>query len=161
MRRTVQLMLVVAIVIDIAYWSIWFTDRDVLASEHTQAYYDFENAFPLADLWLGLACLLALVTLTRRTPMALFWILCAGSAGMYLFGMDLLYDLEHGIFSGGGSWNDVISSVKSGFAHSFLQLFDAINFGGSSLTLHVWEHVDNLTALGWNDRVSSVRHIRI
>ena len=102
MRRTVQVMLVVAIVIDLAYWTIWFLDRDALASSHRSAYYEFENAFPLADLWLGLACLLALVTLTRRTPMALFWILCAGSAGMYLFGMDLLYDLEHGIFTSGG-----------------------------------------------------------
>jgi hypothetical protein len=102
MRRTVQVMLVVAIVIDVAYWAIWFTDRDLLASEHTQAYYDFENAFPLADAWLGLACVCALVTLTRRTPMALFWILCAGSAGMYLFSMDLLYDLEHGILTSGG-----------------------------------------------------------
>ncbi len=102
MRRTVEVMLVVAIVLDVAYWSIWFTQRDWIASEHTKAYYEFENAFPLADLWLGLACLLALVTLTRRTPMALFWILCAGSAGMYLFGMDLLYDLEHGIFNSGG-----------------------------------------------------------
>jgi hypothetical protein len=102
MRRAVQVMLVVAIVIDVAYWSIWFSDRDVLASSHRAAYYEFEDAFPLADLWLGLACLLALVTLTRRTPMALFWILCAGSAGMYLFGMDLLYDLEHGIFTSGG-----------------------------------------------------------
>jgi hypothetical protein len=102
MRQIVQVMLVVAIVIDIAYWAIWFTDRDVLASSHREAYYEFENAFPLADLWLGLACLFALVTLTRRTPMALFWILCAGSAGMYLFGMDFLYDLEHGIFTSGG-----------------------------------------------------------
>ena len=58
MRRTVQAMLVVAIVIDIAYWAIWFSDRDVLASSHRSAYYEFENAFPLADLWLGLACLL-------------------------------------------------------------------------------------------------------
>src|SRR3954462_1906442 len=102
MRRAVLVMLVVAIVLDAAYWTIWFTQRDWIASEHRQAYYEFENAFPLADLWLGLACLLALVTLTRRTPAALFWILCAGSAGMYLFGMDFLYDLEHGIFTSGG-----------------------------------------------------------
>ena len=46
-------MLVVAIVLDVAYWSIWFTDRDGLASEHRAAYYEFENAFPLADAWLG------------------------------------------------------------------------------------------------------------
>ena len=102
MRRTVQAMLVVAIVVDIAYWAAWFTDREVLASEHTRAYYDFEDAFPLADLWLGIACLLALVTLTRRTPSAFFWLVAAGASGMYLFAMDLLYDLEHGIFTSGG-----------------------------------------------------------
>lgn len=95
-------MLGVAIAIDIAYWAIWFTDRDVLASEHTQAYYEFENAFPLADLWLGVACLLALVGLLRGTRSATFWLVCAGSAGLYLFGMDLLYDLENGIFTSGG-----------------------------------------------------------
>ncbi|GAA1762448.1 hypothetical protein GCM10009795_006240 [Nocardioides hankookensis] len=102
MRRAVQVMLVIAIVIDIAYWSIWFTDRDVLASAHTQAYYDFENAFPLADLWLGAACVLALVALTREQRSAAFWLTCAGSAGLYLFGMDFLYDVENGIFTSGG-----------------------------------------------------------
>ena len=102
MRRTIEVMLVGAILLDIAYWSIWFVDRDTLASEHTQAYYDFENAFPLADLWLGLACLFALVTLRRRQPAAQFWLVCAGAAGLYLFGMDFLYDVEHGIFTAGG-----------------------------------------------------------
>jgi hypothetical protein len=95
-------MLGVAIAIDVAYWSIWFTDRDVLASEHTEAYYEFENAFPLADLWLGVACLLALVALRRGSRTAAYWLACAGSAGLYLFGMDLLYDLENGIFTSGG-----------------------------------------------------------
>ena len=61
MRRTIEGMLVVAILLDVAYWSIWFTERDWIASEHRQAYYEFENAFPLADLWLGVACVLALV----------------------------------------------------------------------------------------------------
>jgi hypothetical protein len=102
MRRAVQVMLVVAIVIDVAYWAIWFSDRDVLASEHTQAYYEFENAFPLADLWLGIACVLALVALTRERSSAVFWLTCAGSAGLYLFGMDFLYDVENGIFTSGG-----------------------------------------------------------
>jgi hypothetical protein len=102
MRRAVVVMLVGAIVLDIAYWSIWFIDRDVLASEHRQAYYEFENAFPLADAWLGLACVLALVCLRQQRPAAHFWLVCAGSAGMYLFGMDFLYDVQHGIFTSGG-----------------------------------------------------------
>ena len=102
MRRAVEVMLAGAIVLDVAYWTIWFIDRDVLASEHRQAYYELENAFPLADAWLGLACLLALVCLRQHRPAAHFWLVCAGSAGMYLFGMDLLYDLQHGIFTSGG-----------------------------------------------------------
>jgi hypothetical protein len=101
MRRVVEGLLLGAVVLDIAYWSVWYTDRGLLASEHSRAYYEFENAFPLADAWLGIACLLAWWALVRRRPSALFWLLCAGSAGLYLFCMDLLYDLENGIFTSG------------------------------------------------------------
>jgi hypothetical protein len=94
-------MLVVAIVLDLLYWTLWFTQRDWIASEHRQAYYEFENAFPLADFWLGVACLFALVSLVQSRPSAYFWLACAGAAGLYLFGMDFLYDVERGIFAKG------------------------------------------------------------
>ena len=99
--RGVRIMLVVAIVIDVAYWSIWFTHRSWIESDTSQAYVEFENAFPLADAWLGLTCVLALVALHRHSPTALLWLIAAGSAGMYLFGMDVLYDLENGIYTEG------------------------------------------------------------
>lgn len=123
MKLTVQVMLVGALVLDIAYWSIWFTSRDTLASEHRQAYYEFENAFPLADAWLGLACLLALVALRRGRPSADFWVVCAGSAGLYLFGMDLLYDVEHGIFTSGsgGAIEAAIVAVTLVFSLTLLR----------------------------------------
>jgi len=123
MRRTVQAMLVVAIARDIAYCSIWFSDRDVLASSHRLAYYEFENAFPLADLWLGLACALALVALTRERPSSAFWLTCAGSAGLYLFGMDFLYDVENGIFTagGGGAIEAVIVALTLVFSVTVLR----------------------------------------
>ena len=122
MRRVVQGLLVGAIVLDIAYWSVWFTDRRLIASENTRAYYEFENAFPLADAWLGVACLLAWWTLTTRRPSALFWLLCAGSAGVYLFCMDLLYDLENGIFTSGsgGVVEAVIVAVTGVFSVTIL-----------------------------------------
>jgi hypothetical protein len=122
MRRTVEIMLVVAIVLDVAYWSIWFTQRDWIASEHRQAYYEFENAFPLADLWLGIACVFALVTLLRRHPAALFWLLCAGSSGLYLFAMDFLYDVENDIFAkgSGGAFEAVIVALEVVFAVTVL-----------------------------------------
>ena len=123
MRRTVVVMLVVAIALDAAYWTVWFARRDWIASEHTQAYYDFENAFPLADLWLGVACVLALVTLVRRRPSALLWLIAVGAAGLYLGSMDLLYDLENGIFAkgGGGAFEAVIVLVTWIFSITVLR----------------------------------------
>lgn len=102
MRRVILVMLVVAIVLDVAYWAIWFSDRSLLASDTRASYYDFEDSFPLADAWLGIACVLAFVTLSRRMPSALFWLVAAGASGLYLFGMDFLYDVERGIFTSGG-----------------------------------------------------------
>ena len=102
MRRLIEVMLVVAILLDITYWTLWYAQRDWIASEQNEAYYEFENAFPLADTWLGFACLLALIALRTRRPSALLWLLCAGSAGLYLFCMDFLYDVENGIFTKGG-----------------------------------------------------------
>jgi len=119
----VIVMLVVAIALDVAYWSIWFVQRDWLASEHTQAYYDFENAFPLADAWLGIACVLALVTLVRRRPSALLSLIATGAAGLYLGCMDLLYDVEHRIFGrgGGGAFEAVIVAVTWVFSLTALR----------------------------------------
>ena len=116
-------MLVVAIMLDAAYWAIWFTDRSALASEHTQAYYQFENAFPLADAWLGIACVLALVSLTGHSPSADFWLVAAGSAGLYLFGMDVLYDLEHHILftSAGGVVEALIVALTLAFSLTALR----------------------------------------
>ena len=101
MRRVIEVFLVIAVVIDVAYWAIWWANRRLVASEDSQSYYEFENAFPLADLWLGVACVLALVSLRRRQPSALFWLLCAGSAALYLACMDLLYDIQNDIFLSG------------------------------------------------------------
>ncbi len=118
MRRTIEVMLVLAIVLDLVYWTLWFAQRDWIASESRQAYYEFENAFPLADTWLGVACVCALVTLRRRRPSALFWLIASGSAGLYLFGMDFLYDVENGIFAtgAGGVLEAVIVTLTLAFS---------------------------------------------
>ena len=138
MKRTIEVMLVGALVLDVAYWSIWFVSRDTLASEHRAAYYEFENAFPLADAWLGLACLLALVSLRQHRAAAHFWLVCAGAAGLYLFGMDFLYDVQHGIFTsgGGGVVEAGIVAVTLGFSLTALRFAwtrrDALLAGESS-----------------------------
>lgn len=99
--KAVRIMLVVAVVIDVAYWATWFTNRSWVESDTTEAYVAFENAFPLADAWLGLTCALAFIALGRRSPTALLWLIAAGSSGMYLLCMDVLYDLENDVYSKG------------------------------------------------------------
>jgi hypothetical protein len=103
-RRRVVGVLVAVVVLDVAYWVAWYADRSLVASNTRPAYYEFENAFPLADACLALCCLGALGALRARSSLALLWLLMAGGAAIYLFGMDVLYDLEHGIWwsSGGG-----------------------------------------------------------
>lgn len=101
MRRTIENLLLGAIALDIVYWTLWFADRSAIASLSNDAYYQFENAFPLADAWLGALCVLAWVRLRQRHPTALLWLLAAGGAGLYLGCMDLLYDLEHSVFGQG------------------------------------------------------------
>ena len=83
------------------YWILWFADRRWLASDTRAAYYQFENAFPLADGWWAATLVVGAVALVRRRPLALGALLVSCGAGLYLFCMDVLYDLEHGIWTRG------------------------------------------------------------
>lgn len=86
----------------VAFWTTWFVDRDLLASEHRSEYFTFENAFPLADGWMALCSFLAAWALAARRPVAVLWLIAAGSASAFLAGMDVLYDLENGVYAKGG-----------------------------------------------------------
>ncbi|MCW2799224.1 MAG: hypothetical protein JWQ70_696 [Aeromicrobium sp.] len=116
--RGIRVMLVVAVIILVAYWTIWFTHRSWVESDTTAAYIAFENAFPLADGWLGLTCVFAFIALGRRWSTALLWLIAAGAAGLYLFGMDVLYDLQNDIYGkgAGGFIEAGINLITLGFS---------------------------------------------
>lgn len=98
-RIAVISAMIFAALLTIAYWTIWFgVDRNILASSHAASYYAFENAFPAADGWLTLTLLLGALGIARRRPWGLLWGLLAGGAGVYLGCMDVLFDLENGIY---------------------------------------------------------------
>jgi hypothetical protein len=109
-RPRVVVGLVVAAGLIVAYWAMWWSDRGLVASGATSSYYGFEESFQLADGWLLLAVSAAAIQLRRRRPSALLWLLAAGGAGLYLLGMDVYYDLGHGIYasSAGGAIELVI-----------------------------------------------------
>lgn len=100
----------------VAFWVLWWSDRRLLASRTTSAYYSFEDGFALADGWLLIAVIAAAVQLRRRRASALLWLIAAGSAGLYLLGMDVLYDLANRIYAGstGGVIELLIDIVVAG-----------------------------------------------
>ena len=112
-RRRVIVVLVAGVVLMLAYWIAWYADRSLVASNTRSAYYEFENAFPLADGWLTVALIGAAWSLRRRSPLALLWLLAGGGAGLYLFGMDALYDLENSIWwkSGAGGVIELVINI--------------------------------------------------
>jgi hypothetical protein len=93
--------LIVTSALVVTYWVLWLADRGIVASDHTAQYIAFEQSFPLADAWLLTALLVTCIQVSRRSPSALVWVFVAGGAGMYLCAMDVLYDLEHGIYAKG------------------------------------------------------------
>ncbi len=85
------------------YWAAWFGAPELVQSMTPNdtgylAYVTFEEAFPLADLWLALCAAIGAFGLYRMRDWGVLFMLLAGSAAMFLGLMDLLYDLEHGIF---------------------------------------------------------------
>jgi hypothetical protein len=102
-RRRLAAVLWVAAAVVICYWVAWFTHRSLVASEALPAYQQFEDAFPLADAWLVVCLVGAAVTVRARRPSALLFLLAGSGAGLYLFCMDVLYDLQHGIWGKGAN----------------------------------------------------------
>src|ERR1043165_155109 len=85
-----------------AYWIAWFVDRSLVASSQATQYVAFEQSFPLADAGLAAAALLAAATLGGRRPSAAMWLAVVGGGALYLGALDVLYDIENGIYATGG-----------------------------------------------------------
>jgi hypothetical protein len=96
-------VLLAAAVLIVAYWVAWLTHRSLVATETGVGYTQFEDAFPLADGWLALCLVAAAFCLVTARRAALFWLLAGGGAGLYLCAMDVLYDVQHGVWGKGGN----------------------------------------------------------
>ncbi len=126
-------LLAVALLI-VAYWVAWLARRSLVASAPGAGYVQFEDAFPLADGWLVLCVVAAAFCLLTARRAALFWLLAGGGAGLYLFAMDVLYDLQHGIWGKGG--NGVMELA-----------INVVTLGLSVFALHwAWVHREGLLA---------------
>lgn len=123
-RPRVAVWLLFAGALVLSYWTAWFADRPLVASADGAGYIDFEQSFPLADLWLMTALVLGAAALWRRRPSAIVWLAVAGGAGFFLCGLDVLYDLEHGIYAAaGGGWIELGINLITGISAAGVILF--------------------------------------
>ena len=96
-RRVVGALLTGAVLL-VVYWAAWLLDRSMLASDTRPAYYEFQAAFALADAWLAWCLVAGARALAGRRSTALLWLLAAGGAGAFLLAVDVLYNLQHGVW---------------------------------------------------------------
>ena len=95
-----EILVIVGVVL---YWTTWFLAPEFIQSRSVDApdyqiYVNFEQAFPLADSWLAIAALIGVVGLWRMRDWGFLFSLLTGSSAIFLGFMDLLYDLQHGMF---------------------------------------------------------------
>jgi hypothetical protein len=83
--------------LDLLYWVLFFSTGEVQSSQDA-VYLGFEQAFPAADAWLGIAAVACAEGLRRRRAWAVLYGIAAGSAFIYLGLMDTLYNLQHGMY---------------------------------------------------------------
>ena len=91
-------LLVLGAAVTVAYWVNYFAVGDVRVLSDTW-YTTFEDAFPVADGWMALCMAIAGVGLWRGTHNGALWGLMAGSALLYLAGMDITFNVEHGLYA--------------------------------------------------------------
>jgi len=97
-RRVLAAVLLAGGVGTVLYWIAFFTSGVVQASQDP-CYLVFERAFPAADAWAAANAIGAAVALWRRRPTAVLFAIAAGSAYIFLGLMDVLYNLEHGMYA--------------------------------------------------------------
>ena len=82
----------------VAYWLAYFFAGAVQTAPDA-VYTGFENAFPLADGYMTVAYVAAALLLLRGRVLAVPVGIAAGSAMVFLGGMDTLFNLEHGKYA--------------------------------------------------------------
>ena len=96
-RRVIGALLTGAALL-VLYWAAWLLDRSLLASDTRPAYYEYESAYALADAWLAFCLVAGARALAARRASALLWLLAAGGSAGFLLAVDVLYNLQHGVW---------------------------------------------------------------
>jgi hypothetical protein len=100
--KTLAVILLIVAAATALYWITWYLapgGEDALSvMPGDAAHKRFEDAFLVADTWMAFAAVMAAVRLLSNPAKAIGWLYMAGSAGIFLAAMDILYCLQNGIY---------------------------------------------------------------
>lgn len=97
-HRILGAILIITALTTVAYWVNYFTGGDVRVVD-ARWYSAFEDAFPVSDGWMALTAFLAGIGLWRGQPSGARFGLLAGSALLFLAGMDITFNVENGLYA--------------------------------------------------------------
>ena len=86
-----------------AYWYAWFFAPDVVQARlpgdpDYAVYVGYEQAFPLPDLFVTLACAIGVAGLWKMRDWGFLSMMLGAGGALFLGLEDLLYDLQHSMF---------------------------------------------------------------
>lgn len=93
----IRRMLVIAMILDISYWTAWFIEPRLISDDTSEVFSHYENAFPLGHLLVLIAVAASYLVLRNKRLAAttLIWLPAAAGAKAYITGVDVLYNLQH------------------------------------------------------------------
>jgi hypothetical protein len=94
--------LLFAFLAQVVYWIAFFFTNSVQVRTD-EVYLAFERAFPLADAWMAICALVGAIGLWRGRGWGFLFGLLTASSAVFLGLMDVLFNLNEGIYSIGGS----------------------------------------------------------
>ncbi len=130
---TIFIVLEVAVgALTIVFWFLFLFVPGSVQSSDERCYMVFEKSFVAADLWMSIAFFLSAYFLYHADAAGVLWGIVAGGTFVFLGLMDVLYNIENGMYK----------KINSGMVFEILINLTSIIFGGFTI-IYVWKLLPN------------------
>ena len=114
-------------VLTLLYWAMFFFVPGSVQSSSERCYLVFERSFVAADVWMSIAFFLSAYYLLKKDVKGVLWGIVAGGTFVYLGCMDILYNLENGMYM----------HINAGMAGEIIINLASVIFGGITIN-YMW-----------------------
>ncbi len=123
---------VLAGVFTIVFWILFFFVPGSVQSSDEKCYMVFQKSFVAADLWMSIAFFLSAYFLYRSESIGVLWGIVAGGTFVFLGLMDVLYNIENGMYK----------HINSGMFFEILINLTSLIFGSFTIN-YVWHLIQH------------------